>query len=109
MLSRRIKPVAAWYANLSGYRTLGFKYDDLLIEENSDVQRALSRLTLREQYDRAYRFKRASQAGVLHKSLPKEEWVTPEEDLRYLKAHVEDVVNEGQERQIWDTMTVTRK
>jgi ubiquinol-cytochrome c reductase subunit 7 len=108
-LSRWIKPVATWYANLAGYRHLGFKYDDLLVEENPDVQRALTRLTPREHYDRAYRFKRASQASVLHKSLPKEQWITPEEDVRYLKAHVEDVVNEGQERKVWDTMTTTRK
>lgn len=28
-LSRWLKPVASWYANLSGYRQMGFKYDDL--------------------------------------------------------------------------------
>jgi Ubiquinol-cytochrome C reductase complex 14kD subunit len=24
-----IKPIATWYANLAGYRKMGFKYDDL--------------------------------------------------------------------------------
>jgi len=108
-LSRWIKPVATWYANLAGYRSMGFKYDDLLVEENPDVQRALTRLTPREHYDRAYRFKRASQSSVLHKPLPKEQWIAPEEDVRYLKVHVEDVIKEGQERYMWDTMAVTRK
>ena len=71
----------------------------LVVEERPDVQRvrgflfsveslslklvvhtqALTRLTPREAYDRAYRFKRASQASVLHKDLPKSEWVNPEE------------------------------
>jgi len=88
---------------------MGFKYDDLLVEENQDVQRALARLTPREQYDRAYRFKRASQASVLHKALPKEQWISPEEDVRYLKVHVEDIVKESQERKVWDTMAVSRK
>jgi len=40
---------------------------------------ALTRLTPREAYDRAFRFKRASQASVQHKDLPKSEWIKPEE------------------------------
>lgn len=40
---------------------------------------ALTRLTPRETYDRAFRFKRASQISVLHKELPKSEWIHPEE------------------------------
>jgi len=88
---------------------MGLKYDDLLVEESPEVQRALNRLTPREQYDRGYRFKLASQSSVLHKPLPKEQWTSPAEDRRYLKPHVEEVVKEEQERQLWDTMTVERK
>jgi hypothetical protein len=40
---------------------------------------ALTRLTPRETYDRAFRFKRASQASVLHKELAKSDWIHPEE------------------------------
>jgi len=108
-LSQYVKPIANWYANLAGYRQMGLKYDDLLIEENPTVQRALNRLTPREKYDRAYRFKIASQSSLLHKSLPKEQWVSASEDKRYLKPHVEEVVKENDERQVWDTMTVERK
>lgn len=75
-------------------------YLHLVAEERADVQRvrwflfsvflsvsfvetffvqALTRLTPREAYDRAYRFKRASHASVLHKELPKSEWIQPEE------------------------------
>jgi len=108
-LSQYVKPVANWYANLAGYRQMGLKYDDLLVEENPTVQRALNRLTPREKYDRAYRSKIASHSSLLHKPLPKEQWVPASEDKRYLKPHVEEVVRENEERQVWDTMTVERK
>ena len=31
-LSRWITPIANWYANASGYRKYGFKYDDLCMQ-----------------------------------------------------------------------------
>jgi len=108
-LSKYVKPIASWYADLAGYRQIGLKYDDLLVEENPTVQRALNRLTTREKYDRAYRLKIASQASVAHKPLPKEQWVPANEDKRYLKPHVEEIVRENEERQVWDTMAVERK
>ncbi|KIK06474.1 hypothetical protein K443DRAFT_674132 [Laccaria amethystina LaAM-08-1] len=108
-LLKWITPIANWYANASGYRKLGFKYDDLLCEENPEVQRALSRLTPREAYDRAYRLKRASQASVVHAPLPKEQWTQPSEDIRYLKPHVLEVMKEEAERKMWDTVAVERK
>ncbi|KAF9466412.1 cytochrome b-c1 complex subunit 7, partial [Collybia nuda] len=108
-LLKWIKPVATWYADASGYRKYGFKYDDLLVEEREDVQRALGRLTQREKYDRAYRLRRACQASVLHSPLPKEQWMKPEEDNRYLKPHVVEVSKEDAERRMWDTVTVQRK
>jgi len=108
-LSKYVKPMANWYANLAGYRQMGLKYDDLLVEENPTVQRALNRLTARELYDRSYRFKIASHCSLTHKPLPKEQWVPASEDKRYLKPHVEEVIKENDERRMWDTMTVERK
>ncbi|KAJ3513227.1 hypothetical protein NLJ89_g3063 [Agrocybe chaxingu] len=108
-LSKWITPIANWYVNASGYRKYGFKYDDILVEENPTVQRALTRLTLREKYDRAYRLKRASQASVLHAPLPKELWTTEAEDVRYLRPHVEEVAKEEEERKKWDSLIVQRK
>ncbi|KAJ8515536.1 hypothetical protein ONZ45_g7051 [Pleurotus djamor] len=108
-LSKYLKPVAAWYANLAGYRRMGFKYDDLLVEERDDVQRALSRLTPAQGYDRIFRIRRAVQASVLHKDLPKEQWIKPEEDVRYLKPHVDNVAAENAERSAWDHVTVSKK
>lgn len=40
---------------------------------------AISRLTEREQYDRAYRLRVAFQLSILHKELPKAQWTKPEE------------------------------
>ncbi|KAF8921549.1 ubiquinol-cytochrome-c reductase complex subunit 6 [Mucidula mucida] len=108
-LSKWVVPIAKWYTEAQGYRKYGFKYDDLLIEEREDVQRAIKRLTPAEQYDRAYRLKRACQASVLHKPLPKEQWTKPEEDIRYLAPHVENVAAEDQEKVYWDNLTVKRK
>ncbi|KAF8634355.1 hypothetical protein AX15_000966 [Amanita polypyramis BW_CC] len=104
-----IKPIANWYADASGYRKYGFKYDDLLVEERPNVQKALARLAPHEQYDRAFRFKRATQASVLHAPLPKAEWTQVEEDVRYLKPHVVNVAKEDAERKLWDTIVVERK
>ncbi|KAF8201480.1 cytochrome b-c1 complex subunit 7 [Pholiota molesta] len=108
-LSRWVKPIAIWYSDVAGYRKYGFKYDDLLVEENPEVQRALGRLTPAEAYDRAYRIKRASQASVLHAPLPKEQWIKPEEDVRYLAPHVANVAKEEAERKAWDNLVVLRK
>jgi len=47
---------------------------------------ALNRLTPREQYDRAFRMKRASQASVLHAPLAKEEWI-PASEVRFHVVH----------------------
>ncbi|KZT65456.1 14 kDa subunit of cytochrome bd ubiquinol oxidase [Daedalea quercina L-15889] len=106
---RWFKPLADWYVDLQGYRKVGYKYDDLILEERDDVQRALARLTPREAYDRQYRLKRASQCSVLHDVLPKDQWTKPQEDVRYLTPHVEDVEKEALERSAWDNMVVSRK
>ncbi|KAJ7694159.1 cytochrome b-c1 complex subunit 7 [Mycena rosella] len=109
LLTKIFTPAAQWYAGGSLYRQYGLLYDDLLIEERPEVQKALSRLTPREAYDRAFRIKRASHADVLHAPLPREQWTTPEDDIRYLLPHVLEVENELKERAKWDTLTVKRK
>ncbi|KAF7965408.1 hypothetical protein HWV62_1565 [Athelia sp. TMB] len=107
--TRYVKPVANWYANLAGYRRMGLKYDDIVADESPEIQRALERLTPREQYDRQYRMKLASHASLTHKDLPKEQWVDPKDDVRYLAPHVEEVVKENEERAAWDSIKVQRK
>ncbi|KAF8514040.1 cytochrome b-c1 complex subunit 7, partial [Gautieria morchelliformis] len=107
--NRILTPFAKWYADAAGYRRMGLKYDDLLLEERPDVQKALSRLSPREAYDRAYRLRLASQCSVLHKDLPKEQWVKPSEDVRYLKPIVAEAAREDEERLFWDTIQVEKK
>lgn len=74
-----LKPVANAYANATGHRQMGLKYDDLIIEESPRVQKALSRLPEKEAYDRAFRLRQASQLSVLHRELPKEQWLSAKE------------------------------
>ncbi|KAF8575542.1 14 kDa subunit of cytochrome bd ubiquinol oxidase [Ramaria rubella] len=107
--SRILTPFAKWYAGAAGYRRMGLKYDDLLLEERPDVQKALSRLPPREAYDRIHRLLVASQCSVLHKDLPKEQWVKASEDVRYLKPYVAEVAREDEERRVWDTIVVEKK
>ncbi|KAH8833606.1 cytochrome b-c1 complex subunit 7 [Flagelloscypha sp. PMI_526] len=105
-LQRLITPIAKWYVGTSGYQKQGLLYDDLIQEESPVVQRAISRLTPREQFDRAFRLKRASHCSVLHRPLPKEQWTTPEQDIRYLTPHIVSVLEEEKERKLWDSLSV---
>ncbi|CAD6884443.1 unnamed protein product [Tilletia controversa] len=108
-LSRFVTPVANAYAQAAGHRKVGLKYDDLIIEEDEGVQKAIGRLTERESYDRAYRLRRAIHLSVLHRELPKEEWLTSSEDQRYLAPLVEEVRKEDDERAAWDTVKIEKK
>lgn len=76
---RILKPVANAYANATGHRQMGLRYDDLLIEESDRVQKALSRLPEKEAYDRAFRLRQASHLSVIHRELPKEQWLPASE------------------------------
>ncbi|KAG8906052.1 hypothetical protein FRB99_007709 [Tulasnella sp. 403] len=105
-LSKFFLPIAQAYANAVGHRRLGLRYDDLLVEEREDVQKALNRLTPRESYDRVYRLRVLHQQSILHTDLPKEKWLDPKNDVRYLAPVVADVAVEDQERVTWDTMEV---
>lgn len=108
-LYKFLKPIADSYANLAGYRQHGLKYDDILIEENKSVQKALGRLTERESYDRAYRHRLASMASISHAVLPKAQWVPKEADTRYLVPLVKEVEAEEAERSLWDNAIPTKK
>lgn len=62
------------------------RYHSALGEQTADIyphspdaEQAISRLPAREAYDRAFRLRQASQQSVLHRELPKEQWVTKEE------------------------------
>ncbi|WFD19321.1 Cytochrome b-c1 complex subunit 7 [Malassezia caprae] len=108
-LLKLVQPVANAYANVAGYRQMGLKYEDLIVEENQQMQKALSRLSSSESYDRAYRFRRAVQCSILQRDLPKEQWTKPEEDNNYVTPLLEEIQAADDERAAWDTMKVVKK
>ncbi|KAK0551260.1 Cytochrome b-c1 complex subunit 7 [Tilletia horrida] len=109
LLNRFITPVANAYAHATGHRQHGLKYDDLIIEEDETVQKAIGRLSERESYDRAFRLKRAIHLSVLHRELPKDQWLKPSEDERYLTPAIEELRKEEAEREAWDSIKVEKK
>ncbi|KAL7751673.1 Cytochrome b-c1 complex subunit 7 [Sorochytrium milnesiophthora] len=98
LLSAALVPVARWFVNASGYRRLGLRYDDILMEENPNMQVALGRLPAAEQHARAYRHRRAMQLSLQHAELPREQWTKPEEDVPYLRPYLKEVETEMQDR-----------
>ncbi|WVR09057.1 hypothetical protein IAU60_006118 [Kwoniella sp. DSM 27419] len=97
-----------FYKNAAGYRQKGYLYDDIIPEENDVVQKAISRLTDKQKYDRVFRIRRGLIQSMAHKELPKEQWTKPEEDVRYLTPLINMVIAENTERAEWDNMVVER-
>ncbi|KAI1344795.1 cytochrome b-c1 complex subunit 7 [Xylariaceae sp. FL0016] len=107
-LHKMLKPVASWYSNAAGYRQLGLRADDLIIEENEDVLKALKRLPPQESYDRIYRMRRAIQCSVTQKLLPKDQWTKPEEDVPYLTPIINQIRAEEREKEALDSLTIVK-
>ncbi|KAK8089692.1 hypothetical protein PG997_004653 [Apiospora hydei] len=107
-LRNMLKPVANWYSNAAGYRQLGLRADDLILEEDEQVLKALKRLPPQEAYDRVYRLRRAVQCSVTAKILPKEQWTKPEEDTPYLKPLIEQLKAEEKEKEDLDSLTIIK-
>ncbi|OTB09091.1 hypothetical protein M426DRAFT_316383 [Hypoxylon sp. CI-4A] len=107
-LQNLLKPVANWYTNAAGYRQLGLRADDLIVEENEEVIKALKRLPPQVAYDRVYRLRRAFQASATHKLLPKDQWTKAEEDVPYLQPLIDQIQAEVKEKQALDSLTVIR-
>ncbi|KAI2606085.1 cytochrome b-c1 complex subunit 7 [Hypoxylon fragiforme] len=107
-LRNLLTPAASWYVNLAGYRKLGLRFDDLVVEEDEDVLKALKRLPPQVAYDRVYRLRRAFQCSTTHKLLPKEEWTKDEEDVPYLAPIIEQIRAEQKEKNDLDTLTIVR-
>lgn len=82
--------------------------DDLIAEENETVALALKRLPAQEGYDRVFRLRRAMQASLTHKLLPKSEWTKPEEDTPYLAPLIAQIEAEAKEREELDSLTIIK-
>ncbi|KAF7726575.1 Cytochrome b-c1 complex subunit 7 [Apophysomyces ossiformis] len=108
-LSGILKPVSKVYASAAGYQQIGLRYDDLLAEESDLVKEALRRLEIADPlaaYDRAYRIRVAMQCSLSHTLLPKDQWTTPEKDIRYLQPYIDEVSAEYAEREAFDNIKV---
>ncbi|KIX95253.1 uncharacterized protein Z520_09170 [Fonsecaea multimorphosa CBS 102226] len=105
-LKRWMMPLANWYVNTAGYRSLGLRHDDLIPEENDTVQLALKRLPPKEAYDRVFRLRRAFQCSLSHHLLPPAEHTKPEDDIPYLSPIIEEIEKEMKERADLESMIV---
>ncbi|KAJ2743463.1 Cytochrome b-c1 complex subunit 7 [Coemansia sp. BCRC 34301] len=103
------RPLANTWVNLSGYRRLGLRYDDLLREETPIIQEAISRLAREESDLRNYRHRRAFQLSLSHQELPSPQWTKAEDDVQYLQPLIEEVSQEYAERDAFNSMRTVRK
>ncbi|PWA00404.1 hypothetical protein BB558_003559 [Smittium angustum] len=103
-----LKPFAQIWANTSGYRRLGLRYDDLIIEESSEGQEALRRLPEDVMAGRIYRMKRAYQLSGTQAELPQNEWTKPEEDKAYYYPVLQQVKKESKERETFDSLKLVK-
>lgn len=107
-LSKILVPVARQFVQLSGYRELGLRFDDLISEENPIAQTALRRLPEDESYARIYRIIRAHQTELTHHLLPKNEWIQPQEDVPYLLPYILEAEAAAKEKEELDNLEVSK-
>jgi ubiquinol-cytochrome c reductase subunit 7 len=88
LLRQLALPAAKVFTYLSGYRQLGLKLDDLLIEENPAMQKAISRLPVEESYARNFRIITAHQLFLSADVLPESKSIKASEDVPYLTPYV---------------------
>ncbi|KAK7080253.1 hypothetical protein SK128_003719 [Halocaridina rubra] len=89
---------------MSAFNQVGLYHDDCLYE-NDDVKEALRRLPQSLKDDRNYRMHRALHLSMTKTILPKEEWISYEEDRekgRYLQPFLTEVVKERMEKEQWN-------
>ncbi|VVT58945.1 uncharacterized protein SAPINGB_P006463 [Magnusiomyces paraingens] len=108
-LSSIFVPLSKTFVNLSGYRQMGLRFDDLIAEESPIVQTALKRLDEKESYDRIYRILTASQLSLTAQILPKNEAVKAEDDKSYLIPYILEAEAAAFERSALDNITVVKK
>lgn len=84
------------------------RYDDLIPEENDTMQKALTRLTEKDSYDRAFRLRTAVQCSATHHLLPKDQWITEEQDKLYITPIADEIAKESSEKDEFDSLKVSR-
>ncbi|KAK7603154.1 hypothetical protein V9T40_003153 [Parthenolecanium corni] len=87
----------------AGYNKYGLYHDDILYWY-PDVAEAVRRLPTELHDQRTFRLVRAIQLDLMRSELPREQWVTFEEDItvgRYLTPYLEEVRKEVKEKDQW--------
>lgn len=106
LLRQLMVPAAKVFTNLSGYRNLGLKLDDLLIEETPAMQKAISRLPAEESYARNYRIIAAHQLAVSIDVLPDSRALQAKDDTPYLTPYILEAEAEIAEKEALNNSTV---
>ncbi|KAL6260478.1 hypothetical protein P5V15_008003 [Pogonomyrmex californicus] len=85
--------------NWSGYNKYGLYTHDLIDETHPHIKEALRRIPKDMHDARNFRIIRAAQLNFLKIYLPKEKWVTYEQDIeyRYLSPYIEEIQAEQAE------------
>lgn len=107
-LSKIVVPIAKTFVAYAGYREMGLKFNDLLLEETPVMQKAISRLPPMESYARNYRIINAHQLSLSHDLLSAEKAIKPEEDNHYLIPYILEAEKEAFERAELDNIEVTK-
>ncbi|WLF81860.1 Cytochrome b-c1 complex subunit 7 [Lodderomyces elongisporus] len=105
-LSKVIVPIAQKFTAYAGYREMGLKYNDLLIEETPVMQKAIKRLPSSVSYARNYRILTAHQLSLSHQLLPADKALKPEEDDHYLIPYILEAEKEAFEKAELDNIEV---
>ncbi|KAF5209290.1 putative cytochrome b-c1 complex subunit [Clavispora lusitaniae] len=105
-LSKIVTPLAKTFCAYAGYREMGLKFNDLIIEENPVAQKAISRLPEDELYARNFRMITAHQCALSHQLLPASKAVKPEEDTHYLIPYLLEAEKEAFEKKELDNIEV---
>lgn len=107
-LSKIVVPAAKAFCAYAGYREMGLKFNDLLLEETPVMQKAIARLPADESYARAYRMITAHQLSLSHDLLPPNKAVKPEEDNHYLIPYILEAEKEAFEKHELDNIQVSK-
>ncbi|KAI3403099.2 QCR7 [Candida oxycetoniae] len=105
-LAKIVVPIAKKFTAYAGYREMGLKFNDIIMEENPVMQTALKRLPPSLSYSRNYRLLTAHQLALSHQLLPPEKAVKPEEDDHYLVPYILEAEKEAFERAELDNIEV---
>lgn len=105
-LARAITPLAKTFCAYAGYREMGLKFNDLIIEESPVAQKAIARLPADVSYARNFRIITAHQCGLSHQLLPPSKAVKAEEDTHYLIPYLLEAEKEAFEKAELDHIQV---